>query len=266
MVNSVSLSSLNKAQEAQTTTFNRLSSGSRINSARDDAAGLAVAVALASQLGGTGKAIGNINDGLSLTETAGGAVSQVSESLQRIRELTVQAANGTNSASDLQNIQSEISQLAQNINDIAGNTQFNGQTLLNGSFSGQQIQTGPNAGDTQSVSLGDVSTQALGIANIDVTTQAGAASALTALDNAITTVSNVQTNIGATQAGLSSALANLSNTYENLAAARSRISDTNYALEAANLAANNVQAQASVKAVAAYNSSQSNVMSLINKV
>lgn len=265
MIDTVSLSGLNNAQNSQLNSLKRLSSGSRINSAKDDAAGLAVAVSLASQLGGTSQAIRNISDGLSLTETAGGAVSQVSDSLQRIRELTVQAANGTNSSSDLQNIQNEINQLGQGINQIAGNTQFNGQTLLNGSFGGQQIQTGQNAGDTQTISLGDVSTQGLGISGIDVTSQANATSALNSLDSAINSVNSLQANIGATQAGLSSSLANLSNTYENLAAARSQINDTDFGKESANLAQSNVQTQASLKALSAYNANKSSVLSLINK-
>ncbi|TSA49613.1 MAG: flagellin FliC [Nitrosomonadales bacterium] len=266
MINTVSVSGLSSAQDAQSTTLKRLSSGSRINSAKDDAAGLAVAVALASQLGGTSQAIRNISDGLSLTDTAAGAAGQVTDTLQRMRELTVQAANGTNSASDLQNIQGEINQLGQSINQIAGNTEFNGQKLLDGSFGGQQLQTGPNPGNTQTVALGNVSSQALGIANLDVTSQANAASALNSLDNAINSVNALQTSIGATQAGLTSSLANLSNTYENLAAARSRINDTDYAKESANLARNNVQTQSATRALSVYNATQSNVLNLINKV
>lgn len=262
MINQISSNNLNNAQNAQFTTLQRLGSGSRINSAKDDAAGLAIAVAMASQLGSGNQAMRNVNDSLSLTDTAGGALSQVSDSLQRMRELTVQAANGTNSASDLQAIQGEINQLAQGIDQIAGNTQFNGQNLLNGTFSGQ-IQTGANPGDTQTVSLGNASSQGLGISNLDVTNQASAANALNLLDSAINSVGTQQASIGATQAALNSTLANLSNTYENIASAKSRISDTDYAKESSNLAQNNVQTQASLKALSVYNSMQKNILDLL---
>ncbi|MDD2916199.1 MAG: flagellin [Gallionella sp.] len=262
MINNLSLNNLNNAQNAQFSTIQRLSSGSRINSAKDDAAGLAVAVALASQLGGDAQAMRNVNDGLSLTDTAGGALSQVSDSLQRMRELTVQAANGTNSAGDLQAIQGEINQLAQGIDQIAGGTQFNGQNLLDGTFSGQ-VQSGNNPGDNRTISLGSASTQGLGISDLDVTNQASAANALNLLDSAINSVGAQQSTIGATQATLNSTLANLSNSYENLAAAKSRISDTDYAKESSNLAQNNVRTQASLKALSIYNAMQKNVLDLI---
>ncbi|MHB9119472.1 MAG: flagellin N-terminal helical domain-containing protein [Burkholderiales bacterium] len=262
MINPPSLNNLNNAQNSQLTAFQRLSSGSRINSAKDDPAGLAIAVAMVSQMGGDQQAIKNVNDGLSLTNTAGGALSQASDTIQRIRELTVQAANGTNSASDLQAIQGEISQLSQGLNQIASDTQFNGQTLLDGTFNGQ-VQSGGNPGETSPLNLGDVSSQGLGISNIDVTTQSGATSALNALDGALNTITTQQAGIGAAQAGLNSTLANLSNTYENLAAAKSRISDTNYTQESTSQAQANVQTQASLQALALYNSAQSNVLGLI---
>jgi len=262
MINPLSHNSLNNSQNAQLTTLQRLGSGARINSAKDDAAGLAIAGSMASQLSGNNQAMRNVNDSLSLTDTAGGALSQISDTLQRMRELTVQAANGTNSASDLQAIQGEINQLAQGLDQIAGNTQFNGQNLLDGTFSGQ-IQTGANSGDTKTISLGDASSQGLGVAGLDVTNQASASSALNSLDSAIDSVGTQQSAIGATQAALNSTLANLSNTYENIAAAKSRISDTDYAKESSNLAQNNVRTQASLKALSVYNSMQKNVLNLI---
>ncbi len=262
MINSLSPTNLNNSQNAQLTTLQRLSSGLRINSAKDDAAGLAIAAAMASQISSDTQAMRNINDGLSLTDTAGSALSQVSDTLQRMRELTVQAANGTNNASNLQMIQGEINQLAQGLDQVAGNVQFNGQNLLDGTFNGQ-VQTGANQGDTHTLSLGNASSQGLVISNIDVTNQANAANALNLLDNAINSVGKQQSIIGATQAALNSTLANLSNTYENIAASKSRISDTDYAKESSNLAQNNVQAQASLKAQSIYNSMQKNVLDLI---
>lgn len=262
MINQISHNNLNNAQNAQSTTFQRLGSGSRINSAKDDAAGLAIAAAMVSQLSGDSQAMRNVNDSLSLTDTAGGALSQVSDTLQRMRELTVQAANGTNSGSDLQAIQGEINQLAQGLDQISGNAQFNGQKLLDGTFNGQ-VQAGANTGDTQTLSLDNASSQGLGVANLDVTNQANAANALNSLDSAINSVGAQQSSIGATQAALSSTLANLSNSYENIAAAKSRISDTDYAKESSNLAQNNVRTQASLKALSIYNSMQKNVLELI---
>ena len=262
MINPLSPNNLNNSQNAQFTTLQRLGSGSRINSAKDDAAGLAIAGSMVSQLSGNNQAMRNVNDSLSLTDTAGSALSRISDTLQRMRELTVQAANGTNSASDLQAIQGEINQLAQGLDQIAGNTQFNGQNLLDGTFSGQ-IQTGANPGDTKAINLGNVSSQGLGVAGLDVTNQAGVSSALNSLDSAIDSVGTQQSSIGATQAALNSTLANLSNTYENIAAAKSRISDTDYAKESSNLAQNNVRTEASLKALSVYNSMQKNVLDLI---
>lgn len=255
-------SGLEQSQNSLTKSLNRLSSGSRINSAKDDAAGLAIATAMAAQLGSNNQAQRNVNDGLSVMETAGGALSQVSESLQRMRELSVQAANGTNSASDRQAIQAEISQLGQGIEQIVGNSQFNGQNLFDGNFSAQ-LQVGPNAGDTSQLALGNASASSLGINELDATSQSGAASAIQAIDGAISTVSSMQGAIGAAQANLSSTSVSLANTYEKLASSRSRITDTDYASESGNLTQSNVRQQAAVRALALYNANQANVLSLL---
>lgn len=255
-------SGLVQASNSLATSLNRLSTGLRINSAKDDAAGLAIATRLSAQLGSGDQALRNIQDGLSVTETAGGALGQVSDTLQRIRELTVQAANGTNSASDRQAIQAEISQLGQGLDQISAQTSFNGQPLLNGSFD-TQLQTGPNSGETQPLALGDASAKGLGIAALDVTSAAGAANALQAIDQALSNVGAQQGAVGAAQSGLNSAAAALSGTYENLAAAKSRIGDTDYAGESANLAQAGVRQQAAIKALALYNANQSSVLGLL---
>jgi flagellin len=220
---------------------------------------------LSSQLGGTAQAARNINDGLSLTETASGGLDQITDSLQRIRELSVQAANGTNSASDLQSIQNEINQLNQGINDITRDTNFNGQQLFGGSFS-TSLQVGPNVGDTKALGLGGTDTSTLGISSIDVTTAAGAAAAIDAADSAINSISSQQANIGAVQAGLNSTLANLNNTYENIAATRSRGADNDYAKSSTILAASNVQGFVALKALKAYAASQGSTLRLIDVV
>jgi flagellin len=258
----ISQSSLNGAQTALATSLARLSTAQRINSAKDDAAGLAISAAMEAQLRSGNQAIRNVQDGLSLTSTAEGALGQATESLQRMRELTIQAANGTNSASDRQAIQSEINQLQQGLGQLAETTQFNGQKLLDDNFTGQ-VQAGANAGDTRTLAVGNATPQALGVAGVDVTTAEGAASAIEVLDTALGSVNGMRAEIGAVQAGLSSTLANLSGTYENLAAAKSRIVDTDYAQESGNLSRSTVQQEAATQALKLYNANQSSVLSLI---
>lgn len=253
---------LDQASNTLATSLARLATGARINSAKDDAAGLAIASQLAVQLGSSNQALRNINDGLSVAETAGGALGQVADGLQRMRELALQAANGSNSASDRLAIQNEISQLGQGLDQLAAQTEFNGQKLLDGGF-GTRIQSGPNAGDTQQLALGDASAQGLGVAALDVTSTAGAAGAVAAIDAALANVGAQQGAVGAAQAGLDSAAAALSGSYENLAAAKSRIADTDYAGESAKLAQGGVRQQAAVKALALYNANQSAALGLL---
>lgn len=263
MVGGISQNSLNGAQTALAVSLARLSSTQRINSAQDDAAGLVIASAMEAQLRSGSQAMRNVQDGLSLAATADGALGQATESLQRMRELTLQAANGTNSAGDRQAIQAEINQLQQGLGQLAETTQFNGQKLLDGSFN-TQLQAGPNADDTKPLAIGNASPQALGVGAIDVTTPAGAADALASLDNALNSVNGMRAEIGAVQSGLNSTLANLSGTYENLAAAKSRISDADFAQEAANLSRNTVQQEAATRAVALYNANQGSVLGLLS--
>lgn len=263
MIGGTAPNGLNNAQTALATSLARLSTAQRINSAKDDAAGLAIASAMEAQLRSDNQAIRNVYDGLSLTATADGALGQANETLQRMRELSVQAANGTNSASDRQALQAEISQLQQGLGQLAETTQFNGQKLLDGNFSGQ-VQAGANVGDTRPVTIGNASPQALGLAALDVTTAEGASSALQTLDSALNSVNGMRAEIGAVQSGLSSTLANLSGTYENLAAAKSRISDTDYAQESGNLSRNTVRQEAATKAAALYNANQASALGIIS--
>lgn len=263
MLNGISQNNLNSAQTALATSLARLSTAQRINSAKDDAAGLAIASAMAAQLGSSNQAIRNVSDGLSLTSMADSALGQVSDLLQRMRELSIQAANGTNSASDRQAIQSEIDQLQQGLGQLTDTAQFNGQKLFDGNFT-NQLQSGPNAGDTTALSLPQVTPASLGVAGLDVTAPQGAANALQILDSALGSVNGARANIGAAQAGLSSTLANLSGTYENLASAKSRIIDTDYAQETANLSRNTVQQQAATQALKLYSANQASVLDIIN--
>jgi flagellin len=150
------------SQTALATSIQRLSSGLRINSAKDDAAGMAIAARMTSQIGGMTQAAQNANDGISLAQTAEGALAQVTNDLQTMRNLSVQAANGTNSAGDRASIQASISQLQQDINQIANNTQYNGLNLLDGSLTNLQFQVGSNAGQVINASVGDASATAIG--------------------------------------------------------------------------------------------------------
>lgn len=265
MINSVNYpSALQTSQSKLTTALQALSSGSSINSAADNAAGLAQSVSYSVQLSGTAQSISNAQNGISMLETASGAINQISQGLQDIRTLAVQAGSGALSASDRQVLQSQIGQITQNINQVAGNTQFNGQNLLDGSVN-LTVQTGANAGQTQNIQLGNFSGSALGVSGVDVTTAAGQAAALTSLDSAIQQVNSQSANIGAAQSSLNSVISSQSNAYNNLAAAKSRVSDTDYAQVSSNLAQSNVQQQASLHALALYNSTQNSVLALLPK-
>jgi flagellin len=258
-------SSLATSQSKLQTALQALSSGSSINSAADNAAGQAQATSYSVQLSSTAQSMNNIQSGISVLDTAGGAVNQISQGLQDIRTLTIQAGNGSLSASDLQTIQSQIGQITQNIDQIAGNTQFNGQNLLDGSANNLTVQVGANAGQTQNIQLGNLSSSALGISGVDVTTAAGQASAISSLDSAIGQVNSQSANIGAAQSSLSSTLSSQGTAYSNLAAAKSRISDTDYAKTSSDLAQASVQQQASLHALALYNSTQNSVLTLLPK-
>jgi len=162
---------LGNSQSSLATSMQRLSSGLRINSAKDDAAGLAISDRMTSQIRGLNQAARNSNDAISLTQTAEGALGGIADNLQRMRELAVQAANGTNTASDRASIQNEVSQLSQEINRVAGTTQFNGQNLIDGTLTGASFQVGANANQTISVAIGSAKASDLG--NNRVTTQTG---------------------------------------------------------------------------------------------
>ncbi len=197
---------LNSSQTALNTSLTRLSSGLRINSAKDDAAGLAISERMTSQIRGLNQAVRNANDGISLSQTAEGALSEVGNNLQRIRELAIQSANATNSASDRSSLQAEATQLIAEITRVASQTQFNGLNLLDGSFTGQNFQVGANANQTITVaSIGDARASALG--NNTLTTDGSiigtqTAAAATNTTNGIAAETNLQitTNLGTTSA------------------------------------------------------------------
>ncbi|MDP3871046.1 MAG: flagellin [Methyloversatilis sp.] len=171
---------LNSSQSSLATSLQRLSSGLRINSAKDDAAGLAISERMTSQVRGLNQAVRNANDAISLTQTAEGAMGSITEGLQRMRELSVQAANDSNSASDRQALQQEVSQLQQEINRVASTTQFNGKNLLDGSFSGQYFQVGANANQSIGISLNNTKATNIGANTVSANGTLNAAAALAA--------------------------------------------------------------------------------------
>jgi flagellin len=255
MLSSLSSQTLNSTQALIQQYIQQISSGSSINSAADNPAGLAIADAMTTQLGGQNQAISNITSGLSVTGTADSALSQVTDNLQQLRNLTIQAGDGALNSTDLQALQTQVSSITQNIDAISGNTQFNGQALLNGSYSGQ-LQVGPNTGDTLNLNLGNVSSSALGISGINVTTASGANNALTAIDNALNNVSTLQSNVGATSAGLNTNLSNLNSSYVQLAQSQSNLQDTNILQAVSGLSQANVLGQAQIYALKQYQQNQ----------
>lgn len=211
----------------------RLSSGLRINRAADDAAGLAISEKMRSQIKGLAQAIRNAQDGISLIQTAEGALNETHSILQRMRQLAIQAANDTLTDADRNQIQQEIDQLIEEINRIGNTTQFNTKVLLSGDFASTPLtfHIGANQDQVIALTLGDMRATALTIDAIDVTTQTGAEAAIASLDVAINAVSTERSKLGAYQNRLEHTIANLGVAQENLTAAESRIRDVDMAAE-----------------------------------
>jgi flagellin len=244
------------------TSMARLSSGKRINSAKDDAAGLAIATRMDAQIRGFTQAIRNANDGISLAQTAEGAMDENSNILVRMRELAVQAASGATSTSDRTALQTEVTQLISQIDDIATRTDFNGTALLDGTAA-IDIQTGVDSGQTVNISIGDLQAAGLGVDGVDLSTTAGASAALAVLDTAIDTIGTERANLGAVQNRLTSSVNNLTSTVTNLADSKSRIEDADYSVETTKLASAQILAQASTAMLAQANQSQQGVLNLL---
>jgi len=251
---------LSKSQMHLQSNYGRLSTGLRINQAADDAAGLAISERLKSQIRSMSQAERNGNDGISLLQTAEGAMNEISGVLTRIRELSVQSANGTLGTAERQYIDNEKTALLAEIDRIAAATDFNGTNLLNGGGAGVtftfQIGTHGTAADTISATITDMTTGTLAggaLAAVDLTTQAGAQSALDTLDQAIDGVSTARAALGTAQNRLQVTIANLGNARENLSAANSRIADVDVASETADMTRNNILQQSGVAVLAQAN-------------
>lgn len=254
-------SKLTSAQSAQSKSLEKLSSGLRINRAGDDAAGLAISEKMRGQIGGLNQAVRNAQDGISLVQTAEGALTETHSILNRMRELTIQSLNGTNEATDISKIQDEIGQLKTAVDDIAANTKFNNIGVLTEIAGGVVLQVGANSGETMAITTADMDTVGLSIDGVNVTT--GAAAALTSIDAAIETVSSQRSTFGAAQNRLEHTINNLTTTSENLTAAESRIRDVDMAKEMMTFTKNNILNQASTAMLAQANQMPQGVLQLL---
>lgn len=245
--------------------FERLSSGFRINRASDDAAGLQITDRMSSQIQGLNQAVRNANDAISLTQTAEGAMQEITSSLQRIRQLAVQSQNGINTSADRTALQKEVSALKTEISRIGQTTQFAGVNLLQGDYSAAFL-VGANGGQTISVNLsrsGGFGASGLSIGTLSVATAANASAALTAIDAAISTIGGARADLGALQNRFQSTIRNLSNIVENVSGARSRIKDTDFATETAELTRNQIIQQASTTILSQANQRPQSALSLL---
>lgn len=233
--------------------FARLSSGLRIVSAADDAAGLAISERMRAQVRSLTAASRATQDGISLAQTADGALSEVSNNLIRMRELAVQASNGTLATTDRGALDAEFQELIVEIGRVASQTTFNGVNLLNGVATTLDIVVGAMAGQTVAVTLPDANASTLGIAALALSSASASQGALSAIDNAIDDISRARGRFGATQNRLDSTLRSILNQRDNLAASESRIRDVDIALETADLARNSILQQAAVSVLAQAN-------------
>ncbi|WP_028621838.1 flagellin domain-containing protein [Pseudomonas sp. Ant30-3] len=264
---------LNKASDALSTSMTRLSSGLKINSAKDDAAGLQIATRMTSQIRGQTMAIKNGNDGISIAQTAEGAMQEQTNILQRMRELAVQSRNDSNSSDDRDALNKEFTAMASELSRIAGSTNLNGKNLLDGSASTMTFQVGSNTGTDNQITL-DL-TAKFDAASLGITsgiTVAGSSSAeaetnfsaaVGAIDDALKTINASRADLGAAQNRLTSTIANLQNINENASAALGRVQDTDFASETAQLTKQQTLQQASTAVLAQANQLPSAVLKLL---
>ena len=260
------------SQSSLSQSMQRLSSGLRINSAKDDAAGLAIAERMNAQVRGMNVAIRNSNDGISLAQTAEGALSKVGDSLQRMRELAVQSRNSTNSDDDKDSLNKEFAELQKEITRVLGGTAFNGKKVLGSDATALTFQVGANTTtddvitvDTTDMTKDSTITAVTGsTAKIDNSATSGAiATVIDDIDSAIDTINNTRATFGATQSRFDAVVANLQQSVENQSAARSRIMDADFASETANLSRSQILQQAGNAMIAQANQAPQQVLSLL---
>ncbi|WP_395504570.1 flagellin domain-containing protein [Ectopseudomonas hydrolytica] len=266
---------LNSASNKLSESMQRLSTGSRINSAKDDAAGLQIANRMTRQINGLNVAVRNANDGISMAQTAEGALQESTNILQRMRSLTLQAANGSNNADDRKALNEEVAALQSELDRIAATTTFGtGTKLLDGSFTGVSFQVGAQAtaddvitfsitGTTAGFSASDLGVHSVVVDLTNVTDQASTSDALSAIDAALDAIDSTRAGLGAVQNRFQNTINNLQNIAENSEASRGRIMDTDFAAETAALTKNQVLQQASTAILAQANQLPSAVLSLL---
>ena len=241
----------------------KLSSGYRINRAADDAAGLAISEKMRSQIRGLDRASTNAQDGISVVQTAEGALNEVHSMLQRMNELATQAANDTNTSKDRGQIQLEINQLTSEIDRVQSTTQFNTMNLLDGSFTKKNLQVGSLSGQAIELNISNMGADSLGVSGLCVGSFVSAGAAMKSIQAAIDTVSTQRATLGAVQNRLEHTIANLDNVSENTQAAESRIRDTDMAKEMVQWSKNNILQQAGQSMLAQANQSNQGVLSLL---
>ncbi|AYN09732.1 MULTISPECIES: flagellin domain-containing protein [Pseudomonas] len=262
---------LNRATDALATSMTRLSSGLKINSAKDDAAGLQIATRMTSQIRGQTMAIKNANDGISIAQTAEGAMQEQTNILQRMRELAVQANNSSNSDKDRDALNKEFASMSDELTRIANSTQLNGKNLLNTTAT-MSFQVGSNTGSENQISITlanltasslSVDSGTIAISGTDTTIGASFSAAVDAIDTALQTINTNRADLGAVQNRLTSTINNLQNINENAEAARGRVQDTDFAAETAQLTKQQTLQQASTSVLAQANQLPSAVLKLL---
>jgi flagellin len=258
------------SQSAQSIAMQRLSSGLRVNSAKDDAAGLAIAERMSAQVRGMNVAVRNANDGISLAQTAEGAMSKVGDALQRMRELAVQARNATNTSDDRASLGQEFAELGEEIQRVLGGTTFNGRAILAGDSGDQVFQIGANTTDNDVVTLtttnmatnADITTVTGSVID-DTSDTAGLKTIIDNIDTALNTVNSERATLGASQNRFDAVISNLMVSVENQSAARSRIMDADFAAETAALSRAQILQQAGTAMIAQANQMPQQVLSLL---
>jgi flagellin len=253
------------SQLSLATSMQRLSSGLRVNSARDDAAGLGIAERMNAQVKGMNVAVRNANDAISLSQTAEGALGKVGDMMQRMRELAVQSANATNGVADRASLDAEYQQLGAEIGRTLGATKFNGIAILAGGAGAQDFQVGANSGETVTITTTDMSGNAdvTAVTGGDLTSVANSNTALTDIDTALDTINSERALYGAAQNRFDNIVSTLQVASENQAASRSRIMDANFAEETANLSRSQILQQAGTAMIAQANQLPQQVLSLL---
>jgi flagellin len=256
---------LNNSTNSLTTNFERLSSGKRINSAKDDAAGLQISARLTSQINGLNQATRNANDGISLAQTAEGALDEYTNALQRMRTLSIQSANGSNSDSDRTALDAEFQELSGELTRISDQASFGGENLLNGTYTGKDFQIGADGGQVIRLSIPTDfnATSMLSAATTTISSIVRATSAVGLIDGALAKVNSSRADLGAKQNRFSSVIRSNDNTAQNLSASRSRVMDTDYAAESAALAKSSVLQQAASSMLAQANQQPQIALSLL---